>query len=38
MKSNGAEILRLDALPGVNHMHGMPYQMVMNIIFWPKIN
>ena len=28
MNSIGAEFLRLDALPGVNHMHGMQYQIV----------
>ena len=31
MKSIGAEFLRLDALPGVNHMRGMQYKIVLNI-------
>ena len=30
MKSIGAEILRPDALPGVNHMRGMQYQIVLS--------
>ena len=38
MKSIGAEFLRPDALPGVNHMHGLQYQIVLNIIFWPELN
>ena len=38
MKSIGAEFLRLDALPDVNHMHGMHYQIVLNIIFCPELN
>ena len=38
MKSIGAAFLRLDALPDVNHMRGMQYQIVLNIIFWPEIN
>ena len=39
MKSIGAELfLRLDALPDVNHMRGIQYQIVLNIIFWPEIN
>ena len=38
MKSIGAEFLRPDALPGVNHMRGMQYQMVLNIAFSPKLN
>ena len=38
MKSIGAEILRPDALPGVNHMRGMQYEIVLNIAFCPKIN
>ena len=35
MKSIRATFLRPDALPGVNHMHGMQYQnkMVLNIVF-----
>ena len=32
MKSMGAAILRPDALPGVNHMRGMQYQIVLDII------
>ena len=39
MKSNGAEFLRPDALPGVNNMHVMQYQIVIiNIAFCPKPN
>ena len=38
MKSIGAEYLRPDALPGVNHMRGMQYQKVINIAFWSKLN
>ena len=38
MKSIGAAVLRPDALPDVNHMRGMQYQIVLNIIFWPEIN
>ena len=30
MKSVGAEFLRPDAFPGVNHKHGMQYQIVLN--------
>ena len=37
MKSIGAMFLRLDALPDVNHMRAMQYQIVLNIIFWPEI-
>ena len=37
MKSIEA-FLRPDALPDVNHMRGMQYQTVLNIIFWPEIN
>ena len=33
MKSIGASFLQPDALPGVNHMRGMQYQIVLNIIF-----
>ena len=29
MKSIGEEFLRPDALPGVNHMRGMQYQIVL---------
>ena len=32
MKSIGAEFLRPDAIPGVNHMHEMQYQIVIHII------
>ena len=38
MKSIGAVFLRPDALPVVNHMRGMQYQIVINIIFMPEIN
>ena len=39
MKSIGAECLRPDALPGVNHMRGMQYQIIPNkiITFWPEL-
>ena len=37
MKSIGAEFLRQDALPGVNHMRGMQYQIVVNIALWPEL-
>ena len=37
MKSIGAVFLRPDALPDVNHMRGMQYQIVLNIIFGTKI-
>ena len=33
MKSIGAELLRPDALPGVNHMHGKQCQIVLNTTF-----
>ena len=33
MKSIGAEFLRPDALPGVNHMRGIQYQIVLNMNF-----
>ena len=36
MKSIGAEVLRPDALPGVNHMFGMQYQIVLNTILWSE--
>ena len=29
---------RPDALPDVNHMRGMPCQIVQNKIFWSEIN
>ena len=38
MKSIGAAFLRPDALPDVNHIRGMQYKIVLNIIFWPEIN
>ena len=37
MKSIGAEFLRPDALPGVNHMHGMQYKIVINMAFCPEL-
>ena len=37
MKSIGAEFLLLDVLPGVNLMHGMQYQIVLYIRFWPEL-
>ena len=33
MKSIGAEYFRPDAFPGVNHMRGMQYQIVLNSIY-----
>ena len=38
MKSIGAEFLQPDALPGVNHMRGMQYQIVLNIAFSSEHN
>ena len=38
MKSIGAEFLRSDALPDVNHIRGMQYQIGLNITFWPQVN
>ena len=38
MKSIGAEVLPPDTLPGVIHMHGMQYQIVINVTFWPELN
>ena len=38
MKSIGTAFLRPDALPDVNHMRGMQYKIVLNIIFGPEIN
>ena len=40
MKSIGAAFFfsRPNALPEVNHMHGMQCQIVLNKIFWPKMN
>ena len=36
MKSIGAAFFNV--LPDVNHMRGMQYQIVLNIIFWPELN
>ena len=33
MKSIGTEFLRPDVLPVLNHMRGMPHQIVLNIVF-----
>ena len=33
VKSIGAEFLRPNALPGVNHMHGMQYEIVLSILY-----
>ena len=38
MKSIGTELLRTDALPDVNHMRGMQYQIVVKITFCPELN
>ena len=38
MKSIGVVFLRPDALADVNHMRGMQYQIVLNIIFVLEIN
>ena len=38
MKSIGVEFLQLDALPGINHMRGMQYQIVLNIAFCPELS
>ena len=38
MKSIGTDFLRPDALPGINHMHVMQYQIVLNIVFCPEFN
>ena len=39
MKSIGAEFfLRLDALPGVNQMRGMQYQIDLNTTFCLELN
>ena len=38
MKSLGAQFLRPDALPGVNHMRGLQFQIVLNITLWPELN
>ena len=34
MKSFGAAFLRPDALPDVNHMRGMQYQIVLNMYMY----
>ena len=31
MTSNGAAFLPSDAIPGVNHMHGMQYQILQSV-------
>ena len=31
-------VLRPDGLPGVEHMCGMQYKIVLNITFWPEPN
>ena len=33
MKSIGAEFLRPEAIPNVNHMRGMQYKIVLNIAY-----
>ena len=33
-----SSVFRPDVLPDVNHMRGMQYQIVLNIIFWPELN
>ena len=38
MKSIEATFLRPDALPGVNHMRGMQYQIVLNKIIWSELS
>ena len=38
IKNIRAEFLRPGALPGVNHMRGMQYQIVLNIAFCPELN
>ena len=38
MEEYWSRVLRPDALPGVNHMRGMQYQIVINIIFCPELN
>ena len=38
MKSIGAVFFRPDTLHDVNHMCGMQYQIVLNIVFWSKLN
>ena len=39
MKNIGAEFLRPNVLPGVNHIRGMQYQkMILNITIYPELN
>ena len=38
MKNTGAAFLQPDALPDVNHMCRMQYQIVRTIILMPEIN
>ena len=38
MNSIGAAFLQPDAFPGVNHIRGMQYQIVLNIICWLELN
>ena len=38
MKSIGVDFLWLCALPGVNHMHGIKYKIVINISFGSELN
>ena len=33
-----AESLRSEVIPGVTHMRGMQYQIVLNIAFYPEFN
>ena len=33
-----ARVMEVGRQQHVNHMHGMQYQIVLNIIFWPEIN
>ena len=37
MKRIGADFVQLDDLPGVNHMRGMQYKIVIHITFWPEL-
>ena len=38
MKGIGADCLRQDALPGINHMHGMQYRIVLHIRLLAELN
>ena len=38
MNSIDTYFLRPDDLFDVNHMHGMQYQIVIHISFWPELN